>query len=349
MVGTDVRVAVLSEFDFLQRPYRIDLLSGLGYRFHQVREPRSRLAIKVRDVIDHRTGYPVSRTARSIASLRTADLALALFEKEALAFLRLRRKMAGRVFPPVVVIVCWLADELERMPAERARARAAQYADADLMVVFSANQVDVLAGYGIDPKRVAVIPFGIAADVFPKRDSWREPDGQVRVMTAGVDRGRDYETLMAAVSRAAVSIDFYGKPERVAQMEIPQNVNFLGAVSFDEYSRAVRAADVVAVPTHLMTYPSGQTVALEAAASGAAVILTRTPALEEYFSDDDVCFVEVGDVEGWVAALDNLTQDAATRERLGRAAAKRVHRNFTHEHMWRAFDEVVRGSGILSR
>lgn len=46
----DVRTVVLSGLDARQGPYGIDLLPGLGYRLCQVREPRSRLGVKVRDV-----------------------------------------------------------------------------------------------------------------------------------------------------------------------------------------------------------------------------------------------------------------------------------------------------------
>ncbi len=348
LTDAHVRTVVLSGVRVRQGPYGIDLLPGLGYRLHQVDEPSGRLGVKVRDVIDHRTGHPVCRTLRSLRHLRSADLALALFEKEALTLLRLKRMLPSRALPPVVVIVCWLADELERMPEEQARACAAPYADADLVVVFSANQVDVLSRYGIDPKRVVAIPFGFAPTLFSRRTTWRGPGEQARVVTIGVDRGRDYETLMAAASRAQVPIDFYARPERAAGLVLPPSVTYRGTIPFDEYRHVLRDADVVAVPTHLMVYPSGQTVAIEAAATGAAVILTRTPALEEYFTDDDVCFVDVGDVEGWAQALEGLTRDAARRERLGRSAARRVRERFTYEHTWQAFDAAVRSAGIVS-
>ena len=350
MTSTDARVrtVVLSGTRIRQGPYGIDLLPRLGYRLRQVDEPTGRLGVKVRDVIDHRTGYPVCRTLRSLRHLRSADMALAFFEKEALTLLRLKRVLPARALPPVVVIVCWLADELERMPEEQARACAAPYADADLLIVFSANQVDVLSRYGINPDRVAVIPFGFATGLFACREVWRGNDEQARVVTIGVDRGRDYETLMAAASRLQVPIDFYGTPQRAANLVLPPSVTYRGMIPFDEYRQVLRDADVVAVPTHLMAYPSGQTVAIEAAATGAAVILTRTPALEEYFTDDDVCFVDVGDVEGWAQALEGLTRDAARREHLGRSAARRVRERFTYEHTWQAFDAAVRSAGIVS-
>lgn len=65
----------------------------------------------------------------------------------------------------------------------------------------------------------------------------------------------------------------------------------------------LRSVAVVAIPTRELAYPTGQTVALEAAGTGAAVVLTDTPAMREYFSEETAVMVAPGDVDGWQRAL----------------------------------------------
>lgn len=50
--------------------------------------------------------------------------------------------------------------------------------------------------------------------------------------------------------------------------ELPAEVVFHGRVPFGRYHEVLATASIVAIPTHVMAYPSGQTVALEAARQG---------------------------------------------------------------------------------
>ncbi|MFQ5599178.1 MAG: glycosyltransferase family 4 protein [Candidatus Krumholzibacteriia bacterium] len=64
---------------------------------------------------------------------------------------------------------------------------------------------------------------------------------------------------------------------------------------------------------------------LEAMACGLALISTRTGAIPEYLEDGvHALLVEPGDAVGLARALRRLLEDAALRERLGRAACERV-------------------------
>ena len=75
-------------------------------------------------------------------------------------------------------------------------------------------------------------------------------------------------------------------------------------------------------------------MALEAAGTGACLVLTDTPAMREYFDDESAVFVSPGDTDGWRRALTELTSDAEKRRRLGRNAAALVGTHFTYTDMW---------------
>lgn len=62
-------------------------------------------------------------------------------------------------------------------------------------------------------------------------------------------------------------------------------MTFHGRVPFTEYRRLVDTASVVTVPIHALAYPTGQTVALEAAGTGACLVPTDTPAMRENCPD----------------------------------------------------------------
>src|SRR5699024_4672275 len=100
----------------------------------------------------------------------------------------------------------------------------------------------------------------------------------------GFDRGRDYRTLMDAVRGTELQVDLYCGEGNLRGIDVPRNVTFHGVVPYDEYRKVISTAGLVAVTTHSMEYPSGQTVALESAATGACVALSDTRALGEYFS-----------------------------------------------------------------
>lgn len=315
--------------------YGLDRLDELGYDVRQVDEPRSRLGVKCRDVMDHRIGYTVSRLLRSASVIGRADFVLAIFESEAIAASSLRSR--GVLRKPVVVLICWLVDELRRMTASERERSLARFAGVDLFITLSRSQIDELESYGVRRDRLAAIPFGCAPELFPVSDR-RDPG---RVVAIGVDRGRDFRTLVDGVRGTAIQVDLYTLPAVAANLDLPSNVTYRGMVPFDEYRQVVANAGVVAVPTHVTAYPTGQSVALEAAASGAAVAVTRTPAMCEYFSEEQAAFVEYGDPDGWRRELTRLLSDERRRQGLGARAAVHVRENFTYDHMWRAFDEVV--------
>lgn len=340
------RCLVLTGGSAADGPYGIDKLGTLGYEIAEVEPAGHRLHRKARDVIEHRIGMPIDKTLRSAPRAWKSSLVLAFLEREALTAAALARHgvppYANR---PLVMICCWLADELRQIPAERRRRAAARYKGVDLTIVFSENQTDILVDAGFPEGSVEAVPFGFADETFTHQAfQTRTPS----ITAVGFDRGRDYATLMEAVRGTNLRVDLYCKPENIAGLHLPDNVQFHGVVPFDRYRQAISSAQIVAVPTHEMAYPSGQTVALEAGATGACLALTRTPALSEYFTDDTALLCAPGDVQSWREALLRAAEDPELREGLGAAAARDIRSRFTYTHMWKRVDFLLRERGWVS-
>lgn len=327
-------------------PYGIDKFENLGYELVEVKPASHRLHRKARDVIEHRTGMPLDKTLRSTSRAWKSDLVLAFLEREALTAAALaRRGVPPYANRPLAMICCWLADELREMSSENRRRAAARYQGVDLTIVFSENQIDILVDAGFPEGSVEAVPFGFADETFtPQPFDSRTPS----ITAVGFDRGRDYATLMEAVRGTNLRVDLYCKPQNIAGIPLPDNVEFHGVVPFDRYRQAISSAQIIAVPTREMAYPSGQTVALEAGATGACLVLTRTPALSTYFTDDTALLCDPGDVQYWREALMRATEDSELREGLGAAAARDIRSRFTYTQMWKRIDDLFRDRGWVS-
>jgi glycosyltransferase involved in cell wall biosynthesis len=239
---------------------------------------------------------------------------------------------------------CWLADELRSMPQAPREALARRYGGVDLTLVWSGNQIDILVDAGFASGSVEAIKFGYAPGLFPPAD----PDARSGLVAVGSDRGRDYPTLLDAVRGTGLQLDLYAGEGNLQGASLPEEVTFHGRVPFEKYRQVVARAAVVAVPTRELAYPTGQTVALEAAATGACLVLTDTPAMREYFSDETSLMVPPGDVAAWREALRGLSQNPELRLALSRRGSEHVRANFTYLQMWQEVDRLLRARGWVA-
>ena len=327
-------------------PYGADALEQNGFRVDGVHLSERRAAVKARDVVEHRWGVPVARTVKGAAQVARADLVIASLEREAVAMSALRRAHVppyGR--PPLIALTCWLADDaLGADDATRARLLS-RFAQVDAFVYWSRNQTAILRELGI-PDR-ALVPVGFCADT-----EYFTPDPSVPqdidLLAVGQDGGRDYATLFDAVRGTDLVVDVVC-PVSYLPPDVPQeNVRLHGVVGSREYAAMLRRAKVVVVPTHERAYPTGQSVALEASATGACIVVTGTTPLREYFTDGkDALLVDVHDPADLRARLRQALGDEALRRRLGAAARTNVTARFTADIMWRDILTALRERELL--
>lgn len=341
------RIAVISDARAADGPYGINLMESLGHVLTQAPAARRGWHRKLRDVVEHRSGVPSDQALRSTALVRDADVVLAFLERNALLPSAMKaRGIKPFASTPLAMIACWLADDLRRLPTDERRRRAERFRAVDLTMVFSTNQIDVLVDAGFPEETVEAIPFGFAPEQHPPVDFASRKDG---IAAVGFDRGRDYSTLFEAVRGTDLTVDLYCGEGNLAGLQLPENVAFHGVVPYDEYRAVISRAGIVAVPTSEMAYPSGQTVALEAAATGACVALTSTPALREYFSPATALLLPAHDPRAWREALLHAASDPALRERVGAEAGAHVRDSFTYASMWSRVDSLFRSRGWVSR
>jgi len=332
-------------FDGLARegPYGVDKVQSFGWELVEVEPAADTFHVKVRDVIEHRSGRPVDKAARSWRHVPGSAVVLAFLERQALTPAWLR---SHSVWPysrvPLAMLACWLGEDLRTMPRDERRAVARLYRGVDLTMVWSSNQVDILRDSGFPAETVESIPFGFAPELYPLAD----PEGRTGPLAAiGSDRGRDYPTLLNAMRGADFELALYCREANLEGAEVPRTVHFQGTVPYDSYRQLLQEVTAVAIPTKVMAYPTGQTVALEAAATGAPVVLTDTAPMREYFPEHTAVFVPPGDSDAWHAALQQLVTDETHRRQMGARAAEHVRSRFTYRQMWEHVDRLFRNRG----
>jgi glycosyltransferase involved in cell wall biosynthesis len=327
-------------------PYGVEELEHLGFQLEWA--PRWDRAPwrKPRDVIEHRTGLLVERAIRGRKIAAEADVVIALLEQQGFAAgLAKRWHLPPYARTPLVIWSCWLADELlSAAPSRRARLLRA-VGDADLITYFGPTGGDVLADMGLDPERITELTWGVTTSYYTPGPV----DRDIQVLAVGQDRGRDYRTLLSAFEELDFPLDLVCKPENIAGLDVPANVRLHGTVTMAQYRSLLQRAQVVAVPTHELVYPTGSSVALEAASSGCAVVVTSTPGLRAYFEEGhNGRLVAHEDVDAWRGVLRELVDDEPQRGRLGAAARARVDERNSSKVMWREFAAAMSARGIAN-
>ena len=325
-------------------PYGVDHLGSLGYDLRPVDASPGGLEAKIRDVAEHRTGIAIHRPLRAAPAIRRRDLVLALLEKQGLFAGRLKGlKVPPYRKTPLVIWSCWLADDLRTADANTRRRTRRDLEAVDLITHLSRHETEIFGEIGIGPERLFSVTYGVSHRYY-------SPDGRQRdieVLAVGQDRGRDYRTLFDAIRGTEITVDLVCKPENLLGLEVPPNVRVHGTVPLPEYRTLLRRAKVVAVPTRDLAYPTGSSVALEAASSGCAVVVTGTRAMRDYFDGGrNAVFVDEGDAEGWREALRAVAQPEL-RDRLGEQARENVVSRFNADFMWTELAAEMRRRGIV--
>ncbi|QRZ61211.1 glycosyltransferase [Rothia sp. ZJ932] len=320
-------------------PYGIDKLKNFDFEITEKKPAEHKLHVKIRDFFEHRYNTPIDKTIRSLFLAYQSDVVLAFLENEALFASWMKSKgIKPYADKPLAVLVCWLADDLEKMSPSQAQKEVRKYSGVDLFFVFSQNQVEILARHGIPKDKIKSVNFGFAPGLFSTRNFHLRSGNMVAV---GVDRGRDYNLLVNALKGTDIIIDLYTKPEVYASLPQSSQIIFKGLVTYDKYREILATAKAVIIPSKLMAYPSGQTVAIEAGGTGAPVLISQTPALSQYFNSTNSLQYTPGDEEDLREQLIRMDSDDALRESLSQEIGRDMHSNFTYEQMWQTISSEI--------
>jgi glycosyltransferase involved in cell wall biosynthesis len=305
-------------------PYRIDHLVAAGCRLHFTDLPHHEAARRFHD--------PTVQTARLLPRTLTDPVALAMFESSAHPLGALRHALPPLRRQGFAVLSCWLPELLAGASRRQLERYRRVYDTVDRLFYFSRNQTELLHEVlGVPRDRLVPLGFGIDHEEFTPAEP--APDGPF--VAVGRDRGRDWPTLLAALGAAEVPARVICRPRDVRGLAVPSNVEVLGPVSRADYRTHLADARAVLVITHVLGYPTGQSVLLEAMATARACIVTESPAMHDYVvADRTAVVVPPHDVDALTDALRAARDQPDRLATIGRAARHLLERSFTAERMW---------------
>ncbi|WP_167516446.1 glycosyltransferase family 4 protein [Pseudoclavibacter terrae] len=270
---------------------------------------------------------------RGAGLARRSDAVLAVLEDkvEFPAFSR-RARFSPYASARLAVVSCWWAEEIVNGPASTRKRIEKVLRSVDDIFVFSRNQVKIFDLVGAGHK-VVPITFGV------DHHSFRPGSGDfVRrtVLSAGVDRGRDFVTLVRAAEMLPdVKFTIITQAGRLRGESVPSNVELLPPLSGDAYRSALLSAELVVLPTHDLAYPTGQSVLLEAMACGKATMVTRTDAMEEYIGDGEFNFaMPPHNPEGVAESLAVALSHPEELRKVGARARVAIEERFNFDRTW---------------
>jgi glycogen synthase len=297
-----------------------------------------------------RTGVD-TRLARQAWALLAAPLALGRGPVdvvhghcgEDIAVLPLARLAARRHRCPLVITVhasvrhnmqvtsartAWL--QLAGGPAER-RALAA----ADVVIALTPTAAERLAGEGIPPGRIRVIPPGYDPDLFAAAVNAPDPFpdlGRPRVGYVGrIAPQKDVGTLIRAFGRltgpACLLIVGDGPGRRAAEQQARSLARPVRVTGFAPHARipvVLRNIDLLVLATRYEELPS---VLIEGMAAGLPVIASRVGGIPALIEDDvNGLLVPPGDAAALAAAITRVLAEPGTAARLAAAARQTAQR-----------------------
>ncbi len=199
---------------------------------------------------------------------------------------------------------------------------------------------DAVRDFGIAAEQLVAIPIGVDTTRFrPDAHSGpRAPGRIVAVCSADVPL-KGLSVLLRAVAELPDDLDASlsvitklqpsGTTEKlVAELGIAHRVTFLSGLTDEDVAQLLASAEVHCVPS---LYEGFSLPAVEAMASGTALVATDTGALPEVVGRDGVAGVLVppGNATALAVAIEHLLRDPAERARLGAAARVRAEEKFS--------------------
>jgi glycosyltransferase involved in cell wall biosynthesis len=161
------------------------------------------------------------------------------------------------------------------------------------------------------------------------------------VFSAGLDRGRDYKTLIHALNGIDIQVRIAAPDRALKGLRLADNIELLGCVWGRDYLKQLSNATAVVVASRPdVAYPTGQTVILNALATGVPVVATGTVPLRDYLQHETNALLAPPDDP---AALRNqvlrLIGDPELRRRLAKNGIQDVRERFNTGVMWQAIAE----------
>jgi glycosyltransferase involved in cell wall biosynthesis len=284
-------------------------------------------------------GFDVLHAWDNRRSVADADIVWTMTEGEGFAIALL---MFLRLVPrkPIINNVVWLLNDWGR--GFWYKRKIYQFLSRYMAITVHSSRCLTVARREFKEVRLNLMYFGVNSDVIAPGPSYEAPGGRpLNLIAMGSDKTRDWTTLLDAFGNQP-NINLNIVCWRLKESDISQynNVKLLRITNRSDFVACYRAADIALV-TMVENIFSGITSALDAVAAGVPLIASQTGGIPTYFTEDEVCFVPVGDVD----ALRHAVTASSAQERLAkaeRASRRFVDRDYSNDGLARRYCDLSR-------
>ena len=220
---------------------------------------------------------------------------------------------------------------------------------ADAVVVSTAQERLDCIRYGVDDKRIHIIPSGVSVNDFTavERSAPAEPDVPTVLLVGRLARGRNVELLLRALATLkAREIPFRARivgPEAKStktscdgyldelksltqRLELTEDVSFVGPLQGESLLQAYIDADIF---VYTSVYENFGNTVLEAAAAGLPIVATPTGVATDLVKSGVTGYlVSMSDPADLSQRLADLLRDPSKRQRLGQEARRLALRDY---------------------
>lgn len=235
---------------------------------------------------------------------------------------------------------------------------------ADAVLAVSAELREYAVSLGMNPTRAHVVPNGVDPELFRPgpsdpalRRRWGLDGGPVVGFVGGLRSWHGVQILPVLVDRlvqhypdlrlvVAGDGPLRSKLEATLKSQgLARNALFTGAAPHEEMPGLIRQFDVALAPYPLLghTFYFSPLKLFEYMGCGVPVVAARLGQIAEVVRDGETGLLyPPGDLAALANACERLLADSSLRQRLGQAAAKEIHSQYTWDHNATRIVELAR-------
>jgi glycosyltransferase involved in cell wall biosynthesis len=206
-----------------------------------------------------------------------------------------------------------------------------------IVTVSGVSRRDIVADFGVDPRRVAVMYNGVDVDLFtPRPDQARKPN-QIMATASADTPTKGLHILLPAVADLIaagrdINVVLIGKPRQGGDTEqLTRRLGLEPHIRWYHDLEQERIVDLYAESTLAVVpslYEGFGLPAVEAMACGIPLVCSDGGALAEVVGDA-ARVVPAGNISALTAALADLLDNVAAREELGQRGRSRAQSEFS--------------------
>ncbi len=220
------------------------------------------------------------------------------------------------------------------------------FSSVDRFIVYSTVERSLYAEYfGIDPRRIDVVLWGVGCPVVDPPDTPVEPPDYICTLGGNA---RDYRCLFAAMeSLPEIPLVAVLRPENTAGLRVPPNVRLHYLIPAGRANNILKFSRFTVIPLTGEDVNCGHVTMVSAMYLKKAMVITNSLGISDYVHDGvNGLLVPAGDPDAMAKQIHDLWNDTRRADQLGAAGFAFARANCTEKHIIDHLKKVLMEYGL---